>query len=352
MPHQVVGQIEAGRLGVGLGEKGVDAAIEGIAVRARDALDALLRQHPVEQAAGAAVAVEHQDALIAAAARCGSWRAPLRGCAAAGCAAWPAGRPAPCGVQPFSRDQRQHLAGERAAGDQQRARRQWSEPSRGHLLEASGLRRRPPPRGWPVVAPGHEGLGGLDRDRGVAAVGIGADRLGERLVQRRAADQHDVVVADALLLQRVDHDLHVRHGRGQQRRHAQDVRLVLLERIQILLDGAVDAEVDHLEAGALHHHRDQVLADVVDVALDRADHHLADRRRPGLGEQRAQDRHAALHRVGGEQHLGHEQDAVAKVDADDASCRRPAPRSARRKASSRARAGCCTPSSTSSLRPS
>ena len=38
----------------------------------------------------------------------------------------------------------------------------------------------------------------------------------------------------------------------------------------------------------------------------------------GLGEQRPQDRHAGLHRVGGEQHLGHEQDAVAEVDADDA----------------------------------
>ena len=73
-----------------------------------------------------------------------------------------------------------------------------------------------------------------------------------------------------------------------------------------------------LEAGALHHHRHQVLADVVDVALDGADHDLADRLGAGLGQQRAQDLHAGLHRVGGEQHLGHEQDAVAEVDADDA----------------------------------
>ena len=33
---------------------------------------------------------------------------------------------------------------------------------------------------------------------------------------------------------------------------------------------------------------------------------------------RAQDRHAGLHRVGGEQHLRHEQDAVAEILADDA----------------------------------
>ena len=45
---------------------------------------------------------------------------------------------------------------------------------------------------------------------------------------------------------------------------------------------------------------------------------LADRLGAGLGEQRAQDRHAGLHRVGGQQHLGHEQDPVAEVDADDA----------------------------------
>ena len=80
----------------------------------------------------------------------------------------------------------------------------------------------------------------------------------------------------------------------------------------------VDAEVEHLEAGALEHHRDEVLADVVDVALHGADHDLADRLHAGLGEQRPQDRHARLHRVGGEQHLGHEEDAVAEVDADDA----------------------------------
>ena len=48
-------------------------------------------------------------------------------------------------------------------------------------------------------------------------------------------------------------------------------------------------EVEHLEAGALEHHRDQVLADVVDVALDRADDDLADRLRAGLGEERPED---------------------------------------------------------------
>ena len=93
--------------------------------------------------------------------------------------------------------------------------------------------------------------------------------------------------------------------------------LVLVQRGDELLGVGVDAQVDDLEAGALEHHPDQVLADVVDVALDRPDDHLADRLGARLGQQRPQDLHARLHGVGGQQDLGHEQDAVAEVDADD-----------------------------------
>ena len=38
----------------------------------------------------------------------------------------------------------------------------------------------------------------------------------------------------------------------------------------------------------------------------------------GLGQQRPEDFHPALHGIRREQNLRHEQDAVAKVDADDA----------------------------------
>src|SRR3546814_9691514 len=56
-----------------------------------------------------------------------------------------------------------------------------------------------------VVPTLHELRGGLHRHRRVAAIGVGADRFGEGLVQRRAADQHHVVVADAALLHGLDH---------------------------------------------------------------------------------------------------------------------------------------------------
>ena len=92
---------------------------------------------------------------------------------------------------------------------------------------------------------------------------------------------------------------------------------MLLQRVEIVLDRVVDAQVDDLEAGAFHHHADQVLADVVDVALDRADHHLADLLGTGLGQQGTQDDHAGLHGAGRQEDLRHEEDAVAEVDSHD-----------------------------------
>ena len=92
---------------------------------------------------------------------------------------------------------------------------------------------------------------------------------------------------------------------------------MLVECGEELLYVRVDAEVEDLEAGTLEHHPDQVLADVVDVALDGADYHLADRLCTGLGEQRTEDGHAGLHGVCRQQHLGDEEDAVPEVDAHD-----------------------------------
>src|SRR5262245_52880050 len=58
-----------------------------------------------------------------------------------------------------------------------------------------------------------ERLGGLRGDGCVATVRVRTDRLAELLVQRGATDEDDVVVANALLLQGLDDDLHVGHRR-------------------------------------------------------------------------------------------------------------------------------------------
>src|SRR5829696_5680755 len=57
--------------------------------------------------------------------------------------------------------------------------------------------------------------GGLRGHAGIAAIGVRPDGQAELLVQWGAADEDDVVVAHAAVLERLDHDLHVRHRRRQ-----------------------------------------------------------------------------------------------------------------------------------------
>ncbi len=68
----------------------------------------------------------------------------------------------------------------------------------------------------------------------------------------------------------------------------------------------VRAQIHHAEVGALPHHRDEVLADVVQVALHRADDGGVLRLDPRLDQQRFQNRHALLHGARRNQHLRHE----------------------------------------------
>ena len=76
------------------------------------------------------------------------------------------------------------------------------------------------------------------------------------------------------------------------------------------------AEVDDREAGAGEEHADEVLADVVQVALDGADDDGAHARGLARGHVRAQQVEAGLHDAGGEQHLGDEALALAHARPD------------------------------------
>ena len=67
MAGEIVGQVEGRRIGVVQGREVVDAGKEGVAMIARDPLDALGGEHPVEFAAGPAIAIGDQDAAIAVA---------------------------------------------------------------------------------------------------------------------------------------------------------------------------------------------------------------------------------------------------------------------------------------------
>ena len=109
-------------------------------------------------------------------------------------------------------------------------------------------------------------------------------------------------------------------------RQADDVDLLALGRLEDLGGRHHDAEIDDLVVVAAQNDADDVLADVVDVALDRRHQDLAGR--PDalrvavgvlLGLHEGQEmRHGLLHHAGGFHHLRQEHLARAEQVADDA----------------------------------
>ena len=103
---------------------------------------------------------------------------------------------------------------------------------------------------------------------------------------------------------------------------ADHVGVDLLRLVEDLLRGHHHAEVDHLVVVALQHHADDVLADVVDVALHRGHHDgaLLGLRVTGLLlglDERDQVGDRLLHHAGGLHDLGQEHLAGAEQVADD-----------------------------------
>ncbi len=66
------------------------------------------------------------------------------------------------------------------------------------------------------------------------------------------------------------------------------------------------AEIDDLESGAFEHDADEVLADIVQITLDGADHDLAVRRHLSSEEQRLQEVDAGVHGPRCKEQLGQE----------------------------------------------
>ena len=83
-----------------------------------------------------------------------------------------------------------------------------------------------------------------------------------------------------------------------------------------LLRRHLDAEVDHLVAVVAEDDLDQVLADVVDVALHRGEDDLAARGGVGLLHELLEVADGGLHRLGRLQHLGDDQLVVVEQPAD------------------------------------
>ena len=135
--------------------------------------------------------------------------------------------------------------------------------------------------------------------------------------QRRAAQQHRPPRADTAgghLLQVLLHDDRALH---QQPGHADRVGLVLLGGVEDRGDRLLDADVDDVVAVVGQDDVDQVLADVVHVALDRGEHDAALAVVVGLLDVRLQVGHRRLHDLGRLEHERQLHLAGAEQLADD-----------------------------------
>ncbi len=145
-----------------------------------------------------------------------------------------------------------------------------------------------------------------DLHRRVLRAGGGAadqQRRGEALPRHLAGDVHHLV-----------------ERRRDQAAQADDVGVVLPRRGQDLRRRHHDPEVDDLVAVAAEDHADDVLADVVDVALDGGQQHLPRRPRSARlaleRHERLEERHGLLHRARALHHLRQEHLAGAEQVAD------------------------------------
>ena len=144
---------------------------------------------------------------------------------------------------------------------------------------------------------------------------------------RRAADQQRNV--EALALHLGGHMHHLVERRRDQAGQADDVDLSVARRLQDLRRRHHDAEIDDLVIVAGEHDADDVLADVVDIALDRRHQDLAGRLAlaivdavGGVGQllglhMGQQPGHRLLHHARRLHHLRQEHLAGAEQVADD-----------------------------------
>jgi hypothetical protein len=208
-------------------------------------------------------------------------------------------------------DGRAHRAARR--GRRRRAVRRRKGRGGRVLRGQLGLERGPPRRvhhALHQVEPVHRVLG---VDHRVVVRGRDA-RAREAIGQRRAADQDGKIDARGLQVAR-GHD-HLLGRLDEQSGQPDHVRRVFLDRGDQRLWRDLDAEVHDREAVVRKDDVDQVLADVVHVALDGREQQLAARRAVGLGHELLEMADRGLHGLGALEHLGDDQLVRVEQPAD------------------------------------
>ena len=92
---------------------------------------------------------------------------------------------------------------------------------------------------------------------------------------------------------------------------------MLFQRIKIVFNWVIDPKINHVKTGAFKHHRNKVFANVMDITLDRANHHCTNSWCACFSKQRPQNTHARLHRIRCHQDFGNKQNTIAEINADN-----------------------------------
>ena len=135
--------------------------------------------------------------------------------------------------------------------------------------------------------------------------------------QRRAAEDHRHRVGEPARVQLLEVLAHDDRRLHEQAAHADRVGLHLERLLDHLVDRDLDAEVVNDVAVVRQDDVDEVLADVVDVALHRGEHDHALAAGVGLLHERLEVRDRGLHRLGRLQHERQLHLAAAEQLADD-----------------------------------
>ena len=162
----------------------------------------------------------------------------------------------------------------------------------------------------------HQFFGQIDCGAGISGITIGSDIVRESLGDRGTTD-HDLGVGQVGRLEDAHRFLHGWHCSSEQGGEADDVGIVFLCGGKVFLGAHIGAEVDDGETGTAPHHGNEVLADVVQIALHGADDDGVFRLDARRGEQWLEELQRFLHGAGGNEHLGDEYLIAFELFADD-----------------------------------
>src|SRR5208283_2509338 len=141
---------------------------------------------------------------------------------------------------------------------------------------------------------------------GVFAVAVGTDLAGILRGNGSTANHHLYAIADTGAFERFNRRAHGGHGHRQQSGQANEIGSLRRDGLDELFRSDVRAEIRDFKAATFQHRRDQILADVMQVAFDGADHHAASRLGAGGCQQWPENIEGRFHGPAGEKQIRNE----------------------------------------------